>query len=132
MKVTEEMARQLDAILSSASEKQRVVKLPDTVNKDMCITLGNILKEYNLGKWLGENSFMVFPEGLIFIQNDSFSKRLKIANEELSKEEEIKELNSQLTKNQLIEIKRNHRLSVVSIIIALIALVISLLQFLYS
>jgi hypothetical protein len=72
MKITEEMARQLDAILSSASDKQRVVTLPNMVSKDMCIVLGDILKEYDFGKLLGGNIFMVFPKGLIFIQNDSF------------------------------------------------------------
>jgi hypothetical protein len=133
MKVTEEMAKLLDTILSTATEKQRIVTLSDTnENKDMYITLGHILEQYNLGKWLGGSAFMVFPEGLVFIQNDSFLERFKQTNKELTEEKEIKQLNFQLTQQQLSEIKRNRHLSVASIIIAIFALVISLLQFLKS
>jgi len=77
--MTEERALLLDRILSSASDKNCIVKLPVEKESDRneYISAGHDLENLNLGKRLAEGDFMIFPDGLSFIREQSFIKLYK-------------------------------------------------------
>lgn len=132
------MARMMDDILSSATGTKRVVELPDAdKNKDLYITVGGMLQKYNLGRWLCGGKFQVLPEGITFIQNDSFLKRMEDYHTENEKKENVEklqarltELQTQLTELQLKSAKREQILWIWGVISTTVGIVLGILQLL--
>jgi hypothetical protein len=131
MKITEEMARMLDAILSSDTARQGITTMPaEDINESLYITLGHILEQCNYGKWLGGRTFRIFPDGISFIRSDSFLQRLKQANEEMEEKEEISKLHKELVLLQIMSAKRERILWIWGIVATIISLTLGILQFL--
>jgi hypothetical protein len=77
--ITEERSELLDRILLSASATNRIVTLPieSQSDKNDYISAGKELQQLGLGKHLAEGDFMVFPEGLSFIREQTFTDLYK-------------------------------------------------------
>ena len=129
MEITEEMARLTDKILSSATTKHRAVMMPDAdQNKDLYITIGHLLKKYHLGEWVAGGKFMVYPEGITFIQNDSFLKRLENYHAENERKQYLDDLQAKLIMSQLKEAKIKKWLLICSIAAGILA-ILQIFQF---
>ena len=78
-KITKERALLLDKILSSATIGNRIVRMPIVKDSDKSefISAGHDLANLDLGKWLAEGDFMIFPDGISFIKEHTFTQLYK-------------------------------------------------------
>jgi hypothetical protein len=124
--MTKEFAEDLDRILSGVLPKQYgIYELLES--KFSFETLGGQLKKDGYGKWLGGNSFQVYPEGVDYYKMGGYCTLF--ADIEIKKEKTKQEIEH--TKRQIHALKREPYLIAWAVIttIATIALsVISLLK----
>jgi len=129
--VTEEMARLMDEILSTAKKSGNpVVTIPESEKcKDLYITVGNALEKFDYGKWMGGRSFMVYPEGIIFIGDNSFIERMKKYHAEKERKRANEDAQAKLTAFQLKAAKRERWLRIWGVVSTFINIILAYLQF---
>ena len=126
--LTRNIADKLDFILNEAEKSGE-----STIDASQCTTwdnydleaVGTALERYKLGKMLTNEWFMIFPQGINFIRNNSF---VQMYEEQLEKERR-EERKDALTQKQIRAAKREPYLIVWGIVSTIASLILAFLQF---
>lgn len=127
MILTKDIAEKLDFILREAEQTgERIVDVSQctTWNRNDRETVGDCLEESGMGKMLSGDCFMVFPQGLSFIQSNSF---LQMYEEKVEKEKR-EERQDALIQKQIQAAKREPWLILCAAVTTILSLVLGYLQ----
>ena len=128
MILTKDIAEKLDLILKEAGktgEPTIYASQYTTEGQTDLEKIGSFLEKYNLGKMLTDEWVMIFPQGISFIQCNSFIQMY----EEQQKKTKREERQDILTQKQINAAKREPYLIAWGIFTTIISLILAFLQF---